>query len=81
VRTLRDRRADVGATEPGSLASTGDARVILGVFASDVARWLRDGTMPRPVDVTSAGPVWRRADLERFARERAERRESAQDER
>lgn len=70
--TLERRRRELRATEPGSLASTGDARAILGAYPSDIARWLKDGTLPRPLDVTAAGPVWRRTDLEDFARERAE---------
>jgi hypothetical protein len=40
---------------------------ILGVPRSTITRWLEKDGMPQPLDVLATGPVWRRADLVRFA--------------
>lgn len=57
--------------KPGTLAGTKDAMEILGVPRSTLNRWLERDEMPQPIDVPAGGPIWYRADLEKFAERRA----------
>lgn len=62
------------AVEPkhDNLVGTSEVCAILGVPRSTVARWLANGTLPRPESNLAATPVWKRKDIERFQERRAQ---------
>jgi hypothetical protein len=73
----KKRSSPAKPTKPGTLAGIALAKEILGVPSSTINRWLERSEMPQPIDVLSAGPVWRRRDLERFATKRERQAESS----
>lgn len=69
------RRADIEAVRDGKnprpsklrdVVGTSESAVLLGTGKSQVGRWMRAGVFPEPYARLAAGPIWRRADIERF---------------
>lgn len=56
----------VDPVKPGTLMGTSEVATELSVPRSTVARWIRSGVLPRPVDQLKATPVWRTSDIRRF---------------
>lgn len=59
AKARRQRRADVY-----DLVGTAEAADILNVERPRIGRWMRAGTMPEPVVILAATPVWHRDDIE-----------------
>jgi predicted DNA-binding transcriptional regulator AlpA len=55
---------------PRTLAGVTDVAEILDVPRRTAARYVDRDDFPKPVDHLPAGRVWRRADVERWGRER-----------
>lgn len=56
---------------PGSLVGARAVAEILGVTRQALDNPPFVESLPRPLDVVGRQPIWRRADIERFAAERA----------
>jgi predicted DNA-binding transcriptional regulator AlpA len=54
---------------PEDLVGRKELVVILGVSKQSVARYVNREDFPRPVERIAAGPIWRRGDVERWAKE------------
>lgn len=82
IERLRDTGSFEGYTEPPELSplvSTSEAADILKVGKPQIARWRnrpnkRGPKFPEPATKIAAGPLWRRTDIEKWARKREQQK-------
>jgi predicted DNA-binding transcriptional regulator AlpA len=52
------------------LVGVSEIAALFGVANTSAWRWTRKADFPAPAAVLAAGPIWKRADVERWHRER-----------
>ena len=74
LRRLADDGAVLVVEVTPDLVGVSEAAAILGWDRRRVATYLSRGTFPSPLASLASGRVWRRDDVEAFARDRARRK-------
>jgi hypothetical protein len=74
LRRLAGDRVALVVDESPDLVGVSEAASILGWDRRRVATYVRRGAFPEPVAALASGRVWRRDDVEAFARDRARRK-------
>lgn len=74
LRRLAEDGAALIVHETPDLVGVSEAAAILGWDRRRVATYAERGSFPEPLARLSSGRVWRRDDVEAFARDRARRR-------
>ncbi len=64
------QRLDSAPMPPDDLAGVAEISAMLGVTKNTVLKYTRRPDFPEPLDRLATGPVWKRSDVEAWARER-----------
>jgi predicted site-specific integrase-resolvase len=71
---MRERGDKPTAIELPKLVGTAEAAELLGVERPRIARWLKAGVLPDPVQRLAATPIWTKDQIEEMRTEREARR-------